>query len=132
MEYGVLNIKVLKDRRRQLRRDSTKAENILWKELRKNQIGHRIVRQFSIAGYVIDFYCPKFRLGIELEGGIHQRKFNKIYDKYREEYLKSFGVKLIKISNEKVVKNVKEVIDRIKCELTPSPSLNQREGGRIK
>ncbi|OGD05523.1 hypothetical protein A2379_01015 [Candidatus Amesbacteria bacterium RIFOXYB1_FULL_47_13] len=73
MKLGVLNVKDLKNRRRQLRKDATETEILLWKELRNNQIGHRFVRQYSVSGYVIDFYCPKYRLGVELEGGIHRK-----------------------------------------------------------
>jgi len=135
MELGVLNIKALKNRRRQLRKDSTEAECLLWKELRNNQIGQRFVRQFSVSGYVVDFYCPKDRLGIELEGGIHKRKSNKQYDTFREQYLKEYGVRLVKIPNEDVIGDIHEVIRRIREKMTcrthpclPAGRLNQREG----
>jgi len=117
MELGVLNIKALKNRRRQLRKDTTEAERLLWKVLRNNQIGHRFIRQFSVSGYVIDFYCPKNRLGIELEGGIRLTKSNQEYDLYREKYLKAYGVRLMKIPNEDVVRDTNGVIRKIKDRL---------------
>ena len=60
-------------RRRDLRQKSTSAEEILWKELRRKNLGHKFKRQFSIDNYVIDFYCPDYKLAIELDGVIHKQ-----------------------------------------------------------
>jgi very-short-patch-repair endonuclease len=50
----------LKDRRKELRKNSTKAEQILWFELRNNKLGVKFKRQHSIGGYITDFYCQKY------------------------------------------------------------------------
>jgi very-short-patch-repair endonuclease len=120
MELGHLNIKPLKDRRRLLRKDETESESILWGYLRNRKLGFRFVRQFSVDNYVLDFYCPQKKLGIEIEGGIHQRRENRVYDKYRESYLGAFGVKVIKFKNKEVVTQIDEVLKVIRFELTPA------------
>lgn len=107
----------LKPRRRLLRHDSTETEKILWSELRNRKLGYKFIRQYSVEGYVLDFYCPKGKLGIELEGSIHDRKDVKIYDDYRERYIKEFGIRLIKFTNDEVLKNLNIVLNTISLSL---------------
>ncbi len=62
----------LKTHSRDLRRNMTEAEKLLWSRIRKKQIkGHQFYRQRIIGNYIVDFYCPKTRLIIELDGGQH-------------------------------------------------------------
>ena len=68
----------------------------------------------------MDFYCPKSRLGIELEGEIH--KFSKKYDDYRIRYLESFGVKILRFGNEEVLHNLNRTFSAI------TPLLGQERG----
>jgi len=109
------NLVPLKPRRRQLRQDSTLAEQVLWDEIRNKKLGIRFVRQYSIDGYVMDFYSPKARLGVELEGEIH--KYRKNYDSYRERYLKAFNVQILKFTNEEVFKDITQVLKIISLSL---------------
>lgn len=77
------NHKTLRDRRRDLRNNQTPAEKLLWKHISGDKIqGLRFLRQYSVGPYILDFYCAKIRLGIELDGEVH--KENKLYDKDRE------------------------------------------------
>ena len=103
-----------------MRASSTEAETIFWDAVRNKKLGVRFVRQFSIDGYVMDFYCPRLRLGIELEGGIH--KNSKEYDKYRIKYLESFGVKILRFRNEEVLYNLNYILSTI------TPLLGQERG----
>lgn len=107
----------LKPRRRQLRRKSTEAEIVLWKVVRNRKLGYKFIRQYSIDGYVIDFYCAELKLGIELEGGIHQMQSTKVYDAYHERYIKEFGVKLLKFSNEEIIYELQKSIKAISLSL---------------
>ncbi len=111
-KYNVAN---LKPRRRQLRNRSTDSEKVLWAEIRNQKLGHRFVRQYSVEGYIMDFYCPKRRLGIELEGKIHLK--TKVYDYYREKYLNAFHIKILKFSNEEVFSNLNKVLETIRQNL---------------
>mgnify|MGYP001583068275 FL=1 len=65
------NIEDLTQKRKILRNNSTTTEKLLWDKLKNNQIGVKFRRQHSVDYYILDFYCPKFRLGIELDGSIH-------------------------------------------------------------
>lgn len=114
------NLEPLKLRRRKLRADATNTEKIFWEAVRNKKLGVRFVRQFSIDGYVMDFYCPKLRLGIELEGEIHD--YTKEYDNFRIKYLEAFGVKILRFKNYEVVNNLPGVLNKI------TPLLNQERG----
>lgn len=114
------NLVPLKQRRRKLRADPTEAEKIFWEAVRNKKLGVRFVRQFSIDGYVMDFYCPKLRLGIELEGEVHE--YTKKYDEFRFKYLQAFGIKILRFKNEEVLQNFSSVLTSI------SPLLGQERG----
>jgi very-short-patch-repair endonuclease len=114
----VYHLTELKDRRRDLRKKSTLAEKLLWEKLRNNNLGMKFRRQYSVRGYVLDFYCSKARLGMEVEGGIHKSKSVKVYDKYREEYLKAFNIKIIKFKNREVLEQTDKLLERIRGEFT--------------
>jgi very-short-patch-repair endonuclease len=118
----VYHLTELKSRRRDLRQRSTKAEKMLWERLRNNKVGVKFRRQFSISGYVVDFYCPEKRLIVELLGNVHKSENAKKYDKYRKRYLESFQMTILEFWNDEVEKNVGEVLDRIRGYLTPDPS----------
>lgn len=115
------NHPVLKNRRQDLRLKSTLAENILWEKLRRSNTGFKFFRQYSVDGYVMDFYCPKRKLAIEIEGSIHKEIKVINYDRFRYRYLESFGIKFLKFSNQEIYEKIGEVIKNIKCNLsTPS------------
>ena len=103
------NHKTLKERRRDLRKNQTPAEKLLWKNISKDKIfGLRFLRQYGVGPYILDFYCPKIRLGIELDGEVH--KENKLYDRDREKYLESLDIQVIRFWNNDVLKNTKEAL----------------------
>jgi len=100
---------------RYLRKEETKAEKILWQELRNKKLGVKFRRQHPIDKFILDFYAPEIKLGIELDGSSH--KENTEYDKLRTEYLKSQGIKIIRFWNADVENNLESVIERIKDEM---------------
>ena len=111
----VFNAPLLKNRRKQLRNKATEAEKILWSCLKKNTLKHKFIRQYSIKGYVVDFYCPGKRLAIELDGEQHVQ--NLEYDNYRTRYLKAFNIKVMRFWNWEVKKSLSEVLHRIELAL---------------
>lgn len=117
----IFNVYPLKLRRQSLRSKATQAEKILWERLRNNKLGFKFFRQYSIEGYVIDFYCPGKRVGIEVEGLVHAKPENKIYDKYRLRYLAAYNIKFMKIKNERIYAEIGNVISEI-SEVLSSPS----------
>ena len=116
-----LNITPLKNRRQQLRRDSTCFEKVLWNKIRNSKLGHKFFRQYSVDGYVLDFYCPEKRLGIEIDGGYHQKPDVKKYDSYRTRYLEAYNIKIARFWNSDIESNIKEVLADIKTLLVSLP-----------
>jgi very-short-patch-repair endonuclease len=94
----------LKERAREMRNNSTKGEIKFWSELlRKNQTGYQFNRQKIIGHYIVDFYCAKLKLVIEIDGISHDNK--EEYDKHRDAILESFGLKVIRYHDQDVQNN---------------------------
>ncbi|MGH2574956.1 MAG: endonuclease domain-containing protein [Ignavibacteria bacterium] len=107
----VFSKKSHKNRRRYLRKNMTKAEVKLWNYLRKkNILKQRFLRQFSIGNYVVDFYCPKLKLAIEIDGSTHLGNEQIKYDRQRQEEVESLGVVLIRFWNDDVYKSLEGVV----------------------
>ena len=101
-------------RARELRQEMTPAEKILWNELRTNKLGIHFRRQQIIAGFIVDFYCHKVALVIELDGYIHDEEIQKENDIERDKVLIEMGLKVVRFKNEEVLKNLNQVINKIK------------------
>ena len=117
MKY-IYNNKKSKKLRNKLRNGQTDAEILLWSRIRNRQInGYRFVRQYSVGKYIIDFYCQKKRLGIELDGGQHNDKEKRIYDEKRTKYLEELDIKILRFWNNEVMKNTNSVLEKISIDL---------------
>jgi very-short-patch-repair endonuclease len=107
-------------RAKELRQQMTSEEKILWQHLRTNRLnGLHFRRQQIIDGFIVDFYCHKARLVIEVDGEIHQQQTD--YDAARDTVLAARGLRVIRIRNEEVRNTLEEVLERIikACDLTP-------------
>ena len=83
-DLNLINIPPLKARRRELRNNPTPAEAALWQYLRRRQIlGKRFRRQYSIGRYIVDFFCVECDIAIELDGAPHFREVGSEYDAER-------------------------------------------------
>jgi len=112
------NNKVLRDRRQELRNGATEAEKILWDNLKHSKLrGFKFVRQYSVGPYILDFYCPKLRLAIELDGSQHGGQDAILYDKDRNDYLDAVYIKVLRFWNMEITKNIKGSIDKILQEI---------------
>ena len=115
------NNQSLKSRRRELRENQTDAEKKLWEFLRGRRFqGLKFHRQFSIGAYILDFYCPQLRFGIELDGNQHNESETKIYDKDREEILQVSNINVIRFWNDEIENNVEKVLEKILSEIKKS------------
>src|SRR5271154_3291690 len=104
---------------RRLRKDSTDAEKKLWSILRSRQLaGFEFRRQQRVGGYILDFYCPKCRLAVELDGGQHNDPAVEEYDAKRSLKLWEVGVRLIRFSDRDMLKDASVVAEEIYCHLT--------------
>lgn len=99
-------------RARQLRHDMTPAERVLWQELRANKLGVHFRRQQIMAGFIVDFYCHKAALVIELDGDVHDLQQEE--DAQREKILNEMGLRVIRFRNDEVLKNLPVVVAKIK------------------
>ena len=91
------NKKSEKEKRRKLRREMTYCERIVWIHLRKKQLGYRLLRQYSVDHFVIDFYCPRLKLAVEIDGDVHDLSDQKEHYVKRQKYLENFGIKFVRI-----------------------------------
>ena len=110
----LFNRKELKDRRRKLRKNQTSAESILWELLRNRKLsGYRFVRQYSVGPYILDFYCPRLKVAIELDGIHHSLPDQARYDKERDDNLSMFGIRILRFWNDELLNNSGKVINKI-------------------
>jgi len=122
-------------KRQELRREMPPAERKLWGYLHNEQLGAKFRRQFSIGRYVLDFYCPRLRLAIEIDGESHTGDEAQAYDALRQREIEALGIVFLRFSNLEVYGNVQGVAETIRLKVeelrthsvTPSnPTLSGR------
>ena len=101
------------EKRRALRNNQTPEEKIIWQHLRKKKFGYPFYRQYGVGPYVLDFYCPKLRLAIEIDGSQHAKKDNIEYDHERGQYLAGLDIKTLRFGNGEVRANLEQVLQKI-------------------
>jgi very-short-patch-repair endonuclease len=95
-------------RARQLRREATPAEALLWERLRNYQAdGLKFRRQQPLDRFIADFFCAKAKLVVELDGAVHEQRADA--DAVREDVLERGGLKVIRFANERVMRDADEV-----------------------
>ena len=108
------NIAKSREQRRLLRKNSTPEEAMLWSLLKGDKIlGVRWRRQFSIDSYILDFYCPKLKLAIELDGNHHYTDSGYCHDSIRERYLSELGIEVLRFENRHIWKSQEAIIEQI-------------------
>jgi len=100
------------ERAKELRREMTPAEKILWQEVRAKKLGVRFRRQQVIEGFIVDFYCHKAALVVEVDGDIHDLQQDE--DARREKVLSALGLRIVRFGNDEVVRDVSAVVGKIK------------------
>src|SRR5687768_4982748 len=104
--------------RSKLRRETPKAEEVLWSKLRRRQVvGYKFRRQYSVRTYVLDFYCPTARLAIEVDGDSHFQPGVRGRDKVRQAVIESFGMHFLRVPNVEVHENLDAVLGAIQRRL---------------
>lgn len=100
-----------------LRASMTETECILWNYLKTKPQGFKFRRQHPIAGYVLDFYCHKLKLSIEIDGGYHLKQEQIEKDKERTMYLQDIGISEIRFTNNQVINEFEALVDQINAKL---------------
>ena len=114
MSKLVHNNKILGERRKDLRKNQTKTEEILWWYLRGQKLGVKFKRQHSIGGYILDFYCPEKKLIIELDGEIHNTREAKEYDAMRDKYFRELGYIVLRLLNKEVENDIEGALNKVR------------------
>ncbi len=130
-----LNVQL--ERRRYLRRASTRPEAELWEYLRSRRFhGLKFRRQYSIGNFILDFYCPQLRLGVELDGAGHNVPAQQQHDAFRTEWLGTMYVRIVRFRNEEVMEDIEGVLKKLgeiatSSELPTAPNPSScKEGNR--
>ncbi len=104
----------LKQYSRQLRENTTDTERNLWAKVRMKQLkGYQFYRQKPIGDYIVDFYCPKAKLVIEVDGSQHFSDEMIEYDRIRDEYINSLGLKVLRFTNTDILTHIDGVVESI-------------------
>jgi len=107
---------------RQLRKEMTKEERHLWYDCLRSHPA-RFTRQKILGRYIVDFYCAKAQLVVELDGSQHYENENVEKDATRTEFLKGYGLRVIRIPNNEINRNFHNVCEYIDAEVKRSLGL---------
>ena len=104
--------KILRERARQLRKNATLPERLLWSRLRRHQLGFRFLRQYPIGDYIVDFSASKPRLVIEVDGLSHNdERFE--YDSRRQRRIEEKGYTVLRFTNDQILHDLDAVVNQI-------------------
>ena len=119
---------------RQFRKAPTRADQMLWQALRRDQLGVPVRRQQPIGPFVVDFYIPAGRLVVEVDGPVHDRQ--QAADAERQRLLEGLGLRFVRLRAEDVERDLPAAVDRIRAALhralaagPPSPTPPPTSGG---
>ncbi|GAX35478.1 endonuclease domain-containing protein [Nodularia sp. NIES-3585] len=102
------------EKRRVLRQNITKAEKVIWHNIRDRQLENcKFRRQYSVDRFVIDFYSAELKLAIEIDGDSHFQDGAAEYDQAKQEFMESVGIKFIRFTNNDVYGNLSGVLESI-------------------
>ena len=129
MHNELFNDPKLKNFRRSLRNEPTRAEAEMWNGLRKKRTkGYKFRRQHSIGPFIADFYSPSLKLVVEIDGATHDDPRQKEYDARRTEYFHAHGINEIRFTDGEVLFSVDLCMEKI-AELINSPSFSRKGPG---
>ncbi len=104
----------LKQHARRLRKNMTNSEQVLWSRLRGKQLlGVQFYRQKPIGDYIVDFYAPKTKLVIEVDGSQHREHVHTSKDKRRDTYLASLDLRVLRFNSRQVLQETDAVVEVI-------------------
>ncbi|MBU2259546.1 DUF559 domain-containing protein, partial [Patescibacteria group bacterium] len=117
---------------REMRKDPTEAESLLWKHIRYDQLGVRFRRQYYIDGCIFDFYCPSLRFAIELDGNIHEEKVQKKNDGERDDhFLQERQITTLRFNNDDVINDTTNILNSIRKHIQQSSPPPVEEGSGV-
>lgn len=112
MEY-----ELLKENARSNRKNMTKAESVFWSLVKGSALGQKCLRQHIIGDYIVDFLFRKSKVIVEIDGGYHFTEEQKNNDAVRTDWLEQQGYKVIRFTNEQVLCDTDNVINKLRKDL---------------
>lgn len=109
--------KLLRQKAEHNRSHPTDAESVIWQRLNTEPLGARFRNHFIIGDYIVDIVALKQRLIIEIDGEYHFDEEQKRKDLQRENGLKTQGFKVIRFTNDDVLKDIETVVRAVRAEL---------------
>ncbi|MFH1010739.1 MAG: endonuclease domain-containing protein [bacterium] len=100
-------------RAREMRKNLTKSERVLWKALRSRQLKVRFLRQHPVGPYIADFYTYEKKLVIEVDGDAHALPEQLAHDRGRDAYFESLGFRVKRYTNNDILVNLDGVLKDI-------------------
>jgi len=128
---------------RRLRQEATPAERVLWQGLRGGRLaGLKFRRQHAVGPFVLDFFCPKHKLVVEVDGAVHNTPDQRERDAGRDERLQLAGCRVLRLRNAEVLGDLDAVVEKIAAAvgltpasrpspLSPLPILGEGDSGRL-
>ena len=111
MFYGA--DKIIFGNAKSLRNNLTQEEMILWGRLKEDIANYKFRRQHPVSNYIVDFYCHKLKLVIEVDGSIHSSEENHKLDEIRQKNIEKLGLIVFRFTNEDVRNKIENVLDKI-------------------
>ncbi|MGK7908165.1 MAG: endonuclease domain-containing protein [Synechococcus sp.] len=105
-------------RAKELRKNMTPAEKKLWNQYLK-KFKFRVLRQRPIDHFIVDFYCPKLKLVIEIDGDSHFTDEGQAYDRERTQRLEGYGLRVIRFTNQQVFREFERVCEQVELWIPP-------------
>lgn len=111
-EYQFRNLNpIAVERARHLRKTMGQAEKRLWARLRRDNVGFRFRRQVAVGPYFLDFYCPKARVCVEVDGDLHVGQETR--DSQRDDYLLQAGIYTFRVWTIALYEDIDTVLEQI-------------------
>ena len=105
--------RLLKVYARENRKNPTLAEQVLWENIRGEQLGVKALRQYVIGDYIVDFLLPAIDLVIEVDGAYHSERQQMEDDELREQHLNRMGYSVVRFTNDEVLYDTQNALDEI-------------------
>lgn len=103
----------LKDLARELRKNMTHSEVLLWQQIRRKSLGYQFHRQVPMLKYIVDFYCHELLLAIEVDGEFHKYPDVSTNDLERQEKIETYGVNFLRFDNKEIKQDINSVLEDI-------------------
>ena len=119
---------LLKEQARNMRKNPTEAENLLWQAIRNEQLGYKFLRQHPFGEYIADFICFATSVVVEVDGGYHQNREQLAADAARDRFFRNKGFTVLRFTNEEILCNLDQTVSRLQRYLQNFPLQGGQRG----